>query len=351
MNQKPSGSVRSLFSSVAGIPAPNDFPCYPASWYLLCPSRELTSKPLKKSIFGRELVLYRAGSGSLVAMDSRCAHLGADLSQGRVEGEGIACPFHGWQYDASGVCVHIPTGAAIPSFARQMVFPVEERHGLIFIFNGAEALFPLPFFAGEKPEAFVAAQVSEFVAETSWYMVAAHGYDLQHFETVHGRRLVSPLTVDCPAPYARRSRYRAEICGISFNDRLLRRLLNHEVAISITTWGGTLVLITGDFGRVRSQFLISLMPVEENRTICSVIVFDRRWQNPLSRRLWQPLSLALRKVFTRGYLVDEAAKLGRPRYLPHHLLETDRELIEYFRWVASLPQSRTAQVHSASVGI
>jgi aminopyrrolnitrin oxygenase len=342
MSPSSGSSVLLLHKSTEAIPSALDFPRYPASWYLLCGSREIKKRAIKKSIFGRELVLFRGASGKVIAMDNRCAHLGADLSQGRINADTISCPFHGWQYDASGRCVRIPTGATVPPFARQVLYPTEERHGAVFIFNGPEVLFPLPFFVGEEPDGFVAAPAVEFSAETSWYMVAAHGYDLQHFETVHGRRLVTPLEVDCPAAFARRSRYRAEISGATACDRLLRRFLNRQVTISITTWGGTLVLITGDFGNVRSRFLISLLPLEENRTLCAVVVFARRSGSQLSRWLCQPVNLVLRKIFTRSYLVDEAVKLGRPRYLPHHLLEIDRELIDYFRWVAALPQSATA---------
>jgi nitrite reductase/ring-hydroxylating ferredoxin subunit len=347
MSQSSGGTVLPLHKNIQGIPSVRDFPRYPASWYLLCKSREVTRGALKRSIFGREIVLFRGENGRVIAMDNRCAHLGADLSQGRIAGDTISCPFHGWRYDGSGRCVKIPGGAAIPLFARQAIFPVEERHGLVFVFNGPEGLFPLPFFAAEEPDNFVAAQAAEFIAETSWFMVAAHGYDLQHFETAHGRRLVSPLAVDCPAPFARRSRYCAEIAGANFYDWLLRHGLNRHVTITITTWGGTLVLVTGDFGSVRSQFLISLLPVAENRTVCSVVVFARKSTNRLSRWLSQRLNLALRKSFTRGYLVGEAVKLGRPHYLPHHLIQSDGELIDFFRWTASLPQSRSALVHSA----
>ena len=351
MSQSSGRTILALQKAIQGIPTAKDFPRYPASWYLLCASRELNKRVFKKNIFGRALVLFRGDSGAVIAMDNRCAHLGADLSEGLIAGDTISCPFHGWGYDGRGRCIKIPGGAAIPLFARQAVFPVEERHGLVFIFNGPEVLFPLPFFAAEEPDNFVAAQAGEFTAETAWFMVAAHGYDLQHFATAHGRRLVTPLEVDCPAPLARRSRYRAEIAGANFYDRLLRNGLNRHVTITITTWGGTLVLVTGDFGSVRSQFLISLLPVEENRTVCSIVVFVRGSGSRLSRWLYQPLNLALRKIFTCGYLVNEAVKLGRPRYLPHHLIENDRQLIDYFCWVAGLPQNRPALVHSQMGGI
>ena len=346
MSQSPGGTVLPLHKNIHGVPTVRDFPRYPASWYLVCTSRELTRGALKKSILGREIVLFRGASGKVIAMDSRCAHLGADLSQGCLAGDTIACPFHGWRYDGSGRCVEIPAESAIPQFARQAIYPIEEQHGLVFIFNGSQPLFPLPFFAAEHAEHFVAVQAEHFVADTSWYMVAAHGYDLQHFDTVHGRRLVTPLAVDCPAPFARRSRFRAEITTTNVYDRLLRFFLNHQVAISITTWGGTVVLVSADFGKVRSRFLISLLPLAENRTVCSVVVFAPNSKSRLSRWLCQPVNLALRRIFTRAYLVDEAVKLGQPRYLPHHLVESDRQLIDYFRWVAGLPQNRPALVHS-----
>src|SRR6185295_9768449 len=149
MSQSPGGTVLPLHKSIQGIPTVRDFPRYPASWYLVCKSRELKRGALKRSIFGREIVLFRGESGKVIAMDNRCAHLGADLSQGPLSGDTIACPFHGWRYDASGRCVEIPAGSAIPPFARQAVYPIEERHGLVFIFNGSQPLFRLPFFAAE----------------------------------------------------------------------------------------------------------------------------------------------------------------------------------------------------------
>jgi len=114
--------------------------------------------------------------------------------------------------------------------------------------------------------------------------------------------------------------------------------------------------ISGAFKRLGStgdadRFLISLLLVQENRTVWSVVVFDRAGNNCLSRWLFQLLDLRLRKIFTRGYLAGEVAKLGQSRYLPHHLLESDRELIDYFRWVASLPQSQLPLVQSAQRAI
>lgn len=42
-------------------------------------------------------------------MDSYCAHMGGNLAAGgRVIGNCIECPFHGWTFDSTGKCVRIP---------------------------------------------------------------------------------------------------------------------------------------------------------------------------------------------------------------------------------------------------
>jgi len=341
MSEHGQATMLSSVRRIDHLPAATTFAKYPASWYLFGASRDLKpGQTLSRKLFGRTLVGYRTTKGSPVIMDSRCSHLGADLTGGKVEADCIRCPFHGWAYGPDGRCVSIPNSNEIPGFARQMIFPVAERHGLIFVFFGAEALFPLPSFSAVSDDDLVAAPPARFIADTSWYMVAAHGYDEQHFETVHGRRLLTPLTVDRPATYARRSRYTAEIVGNRYYDRFLRSRLSRSVSISITTWGGTMVMISGDFGRVKSLFMIALEPLNDQQTLCSVIVFKQRSLTPVNRWLWDPLSLTVRKLLTRAYLIDEVRGLGCPRYAPHRLIAADREMKEYFRWVAALPQSR-----------
>ena len=41
--------------------------------------------------------------GHIYALDNTCPHAGRPLGEGTIEGEHIACPWHGWKF-------HIPTG-------------------------------------------------------------------------------------------------------------------------------------------------------------------------------------------------------------------------------------------------
>ncbi len=320
-------------------PAPpvEKFPTWPASWYLFGTARELRKGPVSKRLLGRDLVAYRAESGRVAVMEARCAHLGADLGNGKVVGECLRCPFHEWEYGPDGRCTRVPRVEQPPDFARVLSYPVAERHGRVFFFNGRKPLFPLPFFAGEREEDYRLAPPCSFTANCPWYMVSAHGFDLQHFETVHGRRLLGPLEVDSPAPLARRSRYRAEVLGDKFYDRFLRRFVGQEVEISITIWGGTFVVITGDFGGARSRFLIVTQPQDDGATRCEILVYARK-NRRLADTLTGPAILRLRRLLTYAYLIDESRSLGSPRYNPRSLTEIDREMIEYFHWAATLPE-------------
>jgi nitrite reductase/ring-hydroxylating ferredoxin subunit len=320
-------------------PPASAFPAFPASWYLFCASRQLRKRPVSKTMFGRQLVGFRTRNGTVSVLEARCAHLGADLAGGEVVGECIRCPFHHWEYDADGQCVRIPGMKDIPRFARQRCYPAEERHGQIFVFNGAKPLFPLPFCFGERSEDFVGGEPFRYVADCTWYMNASHGFDTPHFQTVHDRKLLAPPVIDCPAPYARRTRYRAEVVGETIYDRLLRPFAGRIVDTSLTIWGGNFLVVTARFERVESRFLMTMLPLPGEKTLCEGIVFVRRSRNPMVRRLLHPLALWVRRVFTHGYLRDELRRLRGTRYQPQNLIATDREKIEFFRWAASLPQS------------
>jgi phenylpropionate dioxygenase-like ring-hydroxylating dioxygenase large terminal subunit len=315
-------------------PMVSAFPTSPVAWYLFCHTSELQCGPVAKRILGRELVAFRTASGKLAVLDARCSHLGANIGCGEVVGETIQCPFHHWRFDRDGRCAEIPALREIPAFARQQSYPVIARHGFVFFFNAVEALYPLPFFEAESPEDFAAGKLFSYEADANWFMVAAQGFDRQHFESVHDRRLLSPPSVSCPNPFLRRNQYHAEIVGKSGRDRILRRLVGNTVTLTVHNWGGTLYVVKAEFPRACSRFIVSFRPLPEGRTHFDVVVFARRG--------WPQLGLPLRRWFTRGHLVSEAQQVRQTEYRPARFTAADADMIECFRWLAALPQESSA---------
>ena len=83
--------------------------------------------------------------------------------------------------------------------------------------------------------------------------------------------------------------------------------------------------------------LITFMePLDENHCVQNVLVFARRSRLGF---LVNPWRLALRRLFTRGFMADEFDTLAGIRYRPASLLECDRPMIDFYRWLAQLPQT------------
>jgi phenylpropionate dioxygenase-like ring-hydroxylating dioxygenase large terminal subunit len=108
-------------------------------WYPAEQSSALTDKPLKVQMLGLTFVLWRDGQGRAHCVHNTCTHRGGSLGDGKVVGDCIQCPYHGWKFNGEGGCERIPSlgpQAKIPRGSRIDAYPVEERYGLIFVFLG-----------------------------------------------------------------------------------------------------------------------------------------------------------------------------------------------------------------------
>jgi phenylpropionate dioxygenase-like ring-hydroxylating dioxygenase large terminal subunit len=109
-------------------------------WYVAAWDHELIDgKLLSRTLLGEPVLLYRGDSGNVIALSDRCAHRGALLSQGRREGDGIRCMYHGIKYDHTGKCVQIPGQDMIPPKLRVRRYPTVESGSVIWIWTGDPA--------------------------------------------------------------------------------------------------------------------------------------------------------------------------------------------------------------------
>ncbi|HBI44617.1 MAG TPA: hypothetical protein DDY78_17470 [Planctomycetales bacterium] len=325
-------------------PAPELMPAYPASWFLFGLASEFRRGPVSRDLLGQRLVAFRTASGKPVVLDARCAHLGADLGEGCVIGEEVQCAFHNWRYKPDGRCSSAPN-APEAAWARLRSYPTVERHGYLFFFNGPEALFPLPFFEDAEPGAYVVARPLRFYAACPWYLVNGNSFDVQHFRSGHGRELIGEPVIDCPHPFARRNRLTLRNVGDSVADRLLRSLLGDRVCVSMTNWGGSVVVVTGDFRSTRSNLITFIEPIDRERCFLNVLVYAQRGR---IGRLFDHLRLWLRRRFTNSFMAEEFQMLAGIRYHTGCLVESDRPMIDYFQWLTHLPRGAPAAAAPAA---
>lgn len=111
----------------------------PNFWYPILRSAELHDKPACVTRFGEDFAVWRDGAGRPHVFENRCPHRGAKLSQGKAQGNELACAYHGWRFDEHGECVAMPLEAAASAGVRRYgvkSYAAEDRGGYVWMFWG-----------------------------------------------------------------------------------------------------------------------------------------------------------------------------------------------------------------------
>src|SRR5687768_12746675 len=86
-------------------------------WYVVARSVEVQGEPVAVRLLARDVVLWRAPDGHVVAAPDRCPHREAPLSEGSLIDGCLRCPYHGWTFGDDGRCVLVPSaneGVPVP---------------------------------------------------------------------------------------------------------------------------------------------------------------------------------------------------------------------------------------------
>lgn len=106
------------------------------AWYIAGWDHQVGRQLLQRQICGKRIVLYRKLDGAAVALDDACWHRLVPLSAGRLDGDNVACPYHGLQFNAAGRCVHMPSQETLNPAACVHSYPIVERHRFIWVWLG-----------------------------------------------------------------------------------------------------------------------------------------------------------------------------------------------------------------------
>jgi phenylpropionate dioxygenase-like ring-hydroxylating dioxygenase large terminal subunit len=104
-------------------------------WHPIALAEEVVEQPRQFTLLGEQIVAFR-DSGGIAAFKDLCIHRGTALSLGTITDGRLTCAYHGWEYDRTGACVHIPAlppGSSIPRKARAIVYQAREAYGLVWV--------------------------------------------------------------------------------------------------------------------------------------------------------------------------------------------------------------------------
>ncbi len=165
-------------------------------WHPVAVAGELTAeKPIKAvKILGENLVVFRmpANEGEtqprygLVA--EQCPHRLASLAYGRVDAEGIRCPYHGWKFSPNGRCIEQPAepkGSTYKDEIEHAGYPVQKLGGLLYAYMGPAPAPLLPrwdVLVREDGKRWI---VAESVIDCNWLQAMENSVDPAHLYWLH----------------------------------------------------------------------------------------------------------------------------------------------------------------------
>lgn len=310
-------------------------------WYPLLPSSSLKrGDACSRVVLDQRLALYRGADGRVRAFDAFCPHMGADLGNGSVEGNALRCALHGWRFGEGGRLEGTACGARPAAEPALAAYPVEERYGLVWVYAGREAPYPVPSPPGldEAECSWLSLGTADLYAHH--HVLMASGIDLQHFFSVHGVeadfrfRVVSkgPLLADWEVEGALgETGLAGALARLGFGDRL---------RYSARFGGGTVGTLTywarPPFGPL--HILWGCIPLSTGLSRVHIALVC-----PKARGVLGPIRDAARLALT-GLLFwalkkDDAPAFRNVRFQPAHLLPADASVARFIQWVEDLPVS------------
>jgi phenylpropionate dioxygenase-like ring-hydroxylating dioxygenase large terminal subunit len=299
----------------------NVTPDFPMGWYSVARAQELLVGEVKPvQAFDRELVLYRTRSGRAVLQDAFCPHLGAHLGyKGRVVGESVRCPFHGWQFSAEdGKCVNIPYCDEIPERAQLRTWHVEEKNGEVYVWFHPENTSP-EWALPELPELgdpnWSAPRYTEHLVPAHVQDICENSCDPVHFQFVHKQASVPKSTVTIDAD-GRTMHLHSDMSNADFPSQLHATTFSPGFALVRTTYGPNAEMIMYN----------SAQPVNRNET-------RMRWTLIVRREIEDAVGDDVMTGIIEGLNDDYpiwANKVHRHRPI---LCKEDTTLVLFRKWV------------------
>ena len=151
--------------------------------------------PERVRLLGEDLLAFRDASGKPGLIGESCPHRGASLYFGRNENGGLACIYHGWQFDVNGKCVAMPSEPATSNFHDKVAtvsYPLAEQAGVIWTYMGSSSTPPpLPGLEWlDLPQDQIVA--SKRVQYSNWVQGMEGDLDQSHLSFTHRWLTLNP---------------------------------------------------------------------------------------------------------------------------------------------------------------
>lgn len=186
----------------AGLDARFPFHPFPTGWYAVAFSHDLNVGAVRTLMLaGQPVVLFRTESGRAALLPAHCPHMGAHLGEGgRVQGEALRCPMHGFEFNAEGACVKTGYGTRPPPKCKSQARAVIEQNGIVLAYCDVLGRPPTWQPPGIDMRGFGPLRTHVFAGlATHPQETTENSVDIGHLSVVHGYqnvRTLEPLSTE-----------------------------------------------------------------------------------------------------------------------------------------------------------
>lgn len=155
-------------------------------WHPVATVEELKTKNLLARRLLEEDIVVWSVDGQPLAWQDLCIHRGTRLSLGKVEAKTLHCPYHGWIYDRTGLCLKIPAhpDQTPPQKARVKTYQARERYGLVWVSLG-EPAHDIPVFPEWTDASYRKILCGPYRFKAAGPRTIENFLDVAHFPFVH----------------------------------------------------------------------------------------------------------------------------------------------------------------------
>lgn len=330
----------------------------PNQWYAILESSEVKpGKPVGVLRMGEQLVAWRDSKGTVSLMSDLCPHRGVALSKGKIIGDCVQCPFHGFEFDVQGNCRLIPANGKAntpPKAFHVHTYPAREANGFIFIWWGdPQAEFPpLPWFDSVPHERFSWKTLRDHWA-IHYSRAIENQLDVVHLPFIHyntigrGHKTVvnGPLTRVVPQEGC------SDIIDVWVNNEIDRG--QSPLRASQLPDPGRRPFVQFRFPNLwhnwisdQMHIVLAFAPIDENNTMMYIRMYQDMVMAPVLRAIFDWIGALGNLVIERqDKRVVETQRPGRTSlHMDEKLIQGDRPIVEYRRRRLQLQEEQNRQV-------
>jgi nitrite reductase/ring-hydroxylating ferredoxin subunit len=179
-------------------------------WQPVCFADELHDLPVRVTILGEELVVFRDLSSAVGLLELRCPHRGTSSEYGLAGAKGIRCCYHAWLFDVDGTILETPGEPAESTLKDRLchgAYPTHEYNGIVFAYIGPpDQQPPFPVYDSFIRPGYRLLPGRKYVYPCNWLQIIENAMDPVHTAAAFAafKMAVTPLV--CVAMPARVSR-------------------------------------------------------------------------------------------------------------------------------------------------